>query len=127
MINEAQQSHVFFRPSTPLPFLEPGEPDTLMNESPAKPPMTLSERYLAPLLSAVIWIGLLALFCIGVFDFGESWRAFYCAIGVCVPLNLVIILRRPTAPSRLDLFLIGSGFPFYFVAARIFIAWASKA
>jgi len=98
-----------------------------MNERPTKPPMAFSERYRSPLLCAVIWIGLLALFCTGVFDFGESWRAYYYAIGFCVPLNLVIMLRRPTKPSRFDLFLISSGFPLFFVVACIFLAWASKA
>lgn len=97
-----------------------------MNESPTKSLLSFSENYRSPLRCALAWIGLLALFCTGVLDYGASSRTFLYTVGVYVPLLLLIMLRRPSTPSRFDLFLIGSGFPLFFLVARIFLAWASK-
>ena len=76
--------------------------------------MTFSDRYRSPTRCAVIWLGVLALWCGTVLDMGESFQAFLYALGVYVVLLLLIMLRRPAKPSKLDLLLVGWALPILF-------------
>jgi asparagine N-glycosylation enzyme membrane subunit Stt3 len=51
-----------------------------------------------------------------VLDMGESLQAFLCSLGIFIVLLLLIILRRPAEPSKLDLLLVGWGLPILFFA-----------
>jgi len=56
---------------------------------------------------------------------GESFQAFISSLGVFVVLLLLIILRRPAAPSKLDLLLVGWGLPILFFGLLFLlpVAW----
>jgi len=45
---------------------------------------------------------------------GESLQVFLYSLGVFVALLLLITLRRPATPSKLDLLLVGWGLPILF-------------
>jgi hypothetical protein len=50
---------------------------------------------------------------------GESSQAFRYALGIYAVLLMVIILRRPAMPSKLDLFLVAWGLPMLFFAVLL--------
>jgi len=76
--------------------------------------MTFSPKYRPSITYAVIWILLLSLWCALVLDMGESLQVFLYSLGVFVALLLLITLRRPATPSKLDLLLVGWGLPILF-------------
>ena len=96
-----------------------------MNESQLKTtlgaPKTFTDRYGSSVGCAFFWLAVLVLWCGTVMDMGESFQAFLYALGAYVVLLLLILLRRPTAPTRLDLLLIGWGLPILFFSLLLLL------
>ena len=84
-------------------------------------PKTFTDRYGSSVGCAVFWLAVLILWCGSVMDMGESFQAFLYALGSYVVLLLFIFLRRPNAPTRLDLLLIGWGLPILFFSLLLFL------
>jgi len=76
--------------------------------------MTFSHGYLSPIRCAVICLVCLSLWCAFVLDMGESFQAFLHSLAAYVALLLLIMLRRPASPSKLDLLLVGWALPLLF-------------
>ena len=89
-----------------------------MNESQANTTAsgrkTLSISYRRSIRIALIWFGILMLGSITVLDMGQTIQVFSCSVGVYFVLLLLIMRRRPTTPSKLDLLLVGWGLPILF-------------
>ena len=80
----------------------------------ASAPKTFSAGYRSAIRCAVIWLAVLVLWCGTVLDMGESFQAFLYALGVYAVLVLLIMVRRPATPSKLDLLLVGWALPILF-------------
>ena len=91
------------------------------DKSPKPAPKTFTIRYRSSVGCAVVWFGILAFWCGAVMDMGESFQTFLYALGVYVVLLLLILLRRPTTPSKLDLLLIGWGLPILFFSLLLLL------
>ena len=78
--------------------------------------VTFSEKYRRPIRCAVAWMLFLALWCALVMDMGESALTLLFSVGVYVVLLLLVMLRRPAAPTKLDLLLVGWALPILFFA-----------
>jgi hypothetical protein len=78
-----------------------------MNEPPPNAPeaakATFSENYRSPTRCGVIWVFLLALWCSLAADMGESLAKFIFSLGGYLVLLILVMLRRPTTPTDLDL------------------------
>src|SRR5438105_4390562 len=90
----------------------------------ASAPKTFSDRYRSSIRCAVIWLGVLALWCGTVLDMGESFQAFLYALGVYLVLIVLILLRRPATPSKLDLLLVGWALPILFFTLLLLFPFA---
>jgi hypothetical protein len=91
------------------------------NQSAAATPQTFSASYRGSIRTAIIWFGILALWCAIVLDIGESLQAFLYALGVYSVTLLLIVLRRPVTPSRLDLLVVGWALPILFFLLLLLI------
>ena len=88
--------------------------------------IAFSERYHSPIWWAFVWFILLSLWCAMVTDMGESSQVFGYTIVTYAVLILLIMIRRPATPTRLDLLLVGFGLPVLFFLGLLFIyplAW----
>ena len=82
--------------------------------------MTFSDRYKPSIFLAFVWLLLLVIWCVSVLDMGESFYTFLYSLGAYVPLVVIIILRRPTKPTKFDLMVIKWGLPILFFLGLIF-------
>ena len=80
---------------------------------------TFSESYRSSIRCGVIWVFVLALWCGMVLDMGESLHTFLYSLGGYVVLILLVMLRRPTTPTALDLLLVGWALPIIFFAGLV--------
>lgn len=90
-----------------------------MNESESKTKlkaMTVSASYRSSIRCGVGWALVLTLWCCVVLDMGESASTFLVSLGGYAVLVLVVMLRRPSSPTSLDLVLIGWSLPILFFA-----------
>jgi hypothetical protein len=83
--------------------------------------MTFCKSYQKPMRYAFAWVAFLALWCGFVLDMGESLYAFLCSLGGYAALLLLIILRRPTTPTKLDLLLVAWALPILFFAGTVLL------
>ena len=87
-----------------------------MIENRSKTTVTFSEKYRRPIRCAVAWMFFLSLWCGLVMDMGESALTLLFSFGVYVVLLLLVMLRRPATPTKLDLLLVGWALPILFFA-----------
>lgn len=64
---------------------------------------------------------ILALWCSLVLDMGENIQTFLCSLCIYGVLLLLIMLRRPKTPTRLDLLLIGWSMPIMFFTGLLLV------
>ena len=81
-----------------------------------KPPSVpkFSKKYRAPLICGGVWAVLL-LFFREFSEWGDTFRVDLSALGAYGVLLLLIMLRRPAAPTRLDCILIGWSLPILYL------------
>ncbi len=76
-----------------------------------------SERYRAPIRQGVVWALGLGLISLLVIDTGEWLTSLLAALAVYSAMLLLIVLRRPQNPTKLDCTLIATGVPLLFTVA----------
>ena len=90
-----------------------------MNESESKTnpsAKTFTESYRSPIRCGVVWALVLTLWCSMVLDMGESAFTFLYSLGGYLVLIVLVMLRRPSSPTSLDLVLVGWSLPIIFFA-----------
>jgi hypothetical protein len=87
------------------------------SESKTKPnPKTFTESYRSSVRCAVVWALVLTLWCGLVLDMGESAFTLLYSLGGYLALILLVMVRRPSSPTPLDLVLVGWSLPIIFFA-----------
>ncbi len=99
----------------------PVEQEKAEHRAAASAPKTFNDGYLSSIFCAVLWFVVLVFFCGGVMDTGATREVFLYSLSVYAMLVLLIMVRRPATPSKLDLILVGWALPVLFFALLLLL------
>ena len=79
--------------------------------------MKLSDKYWAAIKVSLAFQIFLCLLTLLITDFGQTFQIWAITMAAYWVGVIVIAMRRPTDPTRLDIFLVQWSFPFLFILA----------
>jgi hypothetical protein len=89
--------------------------------------MRLSEKYWAAIRVSLVFQVFLCLMTLLMTDLGLSFQIWGITMTAYWGGVIVVVMRRPVAPTRLDIFLVRWSFPFLFILAVPLVALIWKA